>query len=153
MIPATQRSTCGREGQIPDFLKIAHLPEIAGLPRVVALPKIACLPKIADLPKFSGLPKIACLPKIADLPRFASQDRSLFYTFLIEPRFQRNDEKDRERTIRSQETEEEERLLYHKSLTHIFLILRYFLAILCISDNKFQINFSKLSHEFPKTFM
>ena len=75
-----------REGQIPDLLKIADLP------------------KIAHLPEIAGLPKIVALPKIADLPKLASQGRSLFYTFLIEPRFQRKDGKDSERTIRSQET-------------------------------------------------
>ena len=92
----------GREGQIPDLLIIADLLEIANFLKIVAI------------------------PKIADLPKFASQDRNLVYTFLIEPRFQRNGGKDRKAAIRSQETEEQVGLSYRKYLNHIFIILRYF---------------------------
>ena len=54
------------------------------------------------------------LPEIADRPKFASQSHSLVYTFLVEPRFQRNRGKDRKGAIRSQETEEQEGLSYRK---------------------------------------
>ena len=114
------RGTNTRPSEIADLLKIADFLKISDFP------EIAYLPGIAGLPKIVALPKIADFPRSADRPKFASQSHSLVYTFLVEPRFQRNRGKDRKGAIRSQETEEQEGLSYRKYINHIFIILRYF---------------------------
>ena len=85
-----------------------------------------------------------CLPKITHLLKFASQDRSLVYMFLIEPRFQINGGKDRKGTIRSQETEEQEDSHIENILTISSSCLDIFLAILYTSDNKISDRFFRI---------